>query len=47
MGEQVIAMKQPHKVGPINSDLLLNTITAALLAINEDNLVVYANTAAE
>jgi len=31
----------------INGDHLLNAITAALLAVNEENVVVYANTAAE
>ena len=35
----------PHAL--INSDILLNTITAALIAINDDNVIVYANTAAE
>ena len=35
----------PHAL--IDSDILLNTITAALIAINDDNVIVYANTAAE
>ena len=53
MAKLVMAAKVPHisdRPDPhalINSDILLNTITAALIAINDDNVIVYANTAAE
>lgn len=38
---------RPDSHALIDSDILLNTITAALIAINDDNVIVYANTAAE
>lgn len=53
MAKPVMAAKvqhisdRPDTSDLIDSDILLNTITAALIAINDDNVIVYANTAAE
>jgi len=53
MAKPVMAAKVEHisdRTDPpnrIDRDILLNTITAALIAINDDNVIVYANTAAE
>lgn len=43
--QHILDRPDPHAL--IDSDILLNTITAALIAINDDNVIVYANTAAE
>lgn len=43
--QHILDLPDPHAL--IDSDILLNTITAALIAINDDNVIVYANTAAE
>ena len=47
MTKPAMAAKAQHTPGLIDSDILLNTITAALIAVDGDNKVVYANTAAE
>ncbi len=47
MDNPLIAIKAQITSANITSDILLNAIATALVAINEDNQIIYANTAAE
>jgi len=47
MADPVISIRSKLATDHIESDILLNAITTALIAINEDNKIIYANTAAE
>jgi nitrogen-specific signal transduction histidine kinase len=47
MADPMIAIRSKLATDHIESDILLNAITTALIAINEDNKIIYANTAAE
>jgi len=47
VADPVITMKTQLTPDHIDSDILLNAISTALIAINKDNKIIYANTAAE
>jgi two-component system nitrogen regulation sensor histidine kinase GlnL len=47
MADPVTAIRASNTPDIISRDTLLNAITVALIAINQDNKIVYANTAAE